>query len=303
MPTTRPAAECHRDSANQEQLAAFKRPWPGVAERSPPPPSRRQPRAGRRRRAAVSHARRPVARPASRHARARLHPGRPTRQVAHADIADGAEGTDAGFHPVGGLVTVLQDAARGAARSGQGIAETGAERGRDLLRPSIGAGRLRRPATHHVPAAVRYRVGHDHALRDPEHDGVQFGPAPRDSLPGDVHPRSPRRRDGAILRAELPGARLGGQHPDAPRRRASRARCVEISAPPLTILSSVTDAAVALGTNFSLVLDVRPAAGVHVYAPSVTGYTPIALSIDPRAGTARQERRLSHRPRTTTSSH
>ena len=59
---------------------------------------------------------------------------------------------------------------------------------------------------------------------------------------------------------------------------------VEISAPPLTILSSVTDAAVALGTNFSLVLDVRPAAGVHVYAPSVTGYTPIALSIDPRPG-------------------
>ena len=40
----------------------------------------------------------------------------------------------------------------------------------------------------------------------------------------------------------------------------------------------------ALGTNFSLVLDVRPAAGVHVYAPGVTGYTPIALSIDPRSG-------------------
>jgi hypothetical protein len=59
---------------------------------------------------------------------------------------------------------------------------------------------------------------------------------------------------------------------------------VKISAPPLTILSSVTDSSVALGTNFSLVLDVRPAAGVHVYAPGVTGYAPIALSIDPRSG-------------------
>jgi hypothetical protein len=62
------------------------------------------------------------------------------------------------------------------------------------------------------------------------------------------------------------------------------ASVAEISAPPLTIVSSVTDSAVALGSNFSLVLDVRPAAGVHVYAPSVTGYTPIALSIDPRPG-------------------
>ena len=58
----------------------------------------------------------------------------------------------------------------------------------------------------------------------------------------------------------------------------------EVSAPHLTFLSSVTDSAVALGTNFSLVLDVRPAKGVHVYAPGVTGYKPIALSIDPRPG-------------------
>jgi len=69
--------------------------------------------------------------------------------------------------------------------------------------------------------------------------------------------------------------RLGGDEPRSP---------VDISAPSLTIASSITDSAVALGTNFSLVLDIRPAKGVHVYAPGVTGYKPIALSIDPRPG-------------------
>jgi len=57
-----------------------------------------------------------------------------------------------------------------------------------------------------------------------------------------------------------------------------------VSAPSLTIASSVTDSAVALGTNFSLILDLEPAKGVHVYAPGVTGYTPIALAIDSQPG-------------------
>ena len=35
--------------------------------------------------------------------------------------------------------------------------------------------------------------------------------------------------------------------------------------------------------QFSLVLD-RPARGIHVYAPSVTGYKPIALSVQPQPG-------------------
>ena len=33
-----------------------------------------------------------------------------------------------------------------------------------------------------------------------------------------------------------------------------------------------------------LVVDVRPARGVHVYAPGVTGYKPIALSVDAQPG-------------------
>lgn len=57
-----------------------------------------------------------------------------------------------------------------------------------------------------------------------------------------------------------------------------------VSSPQLEISSYVTDSAVAAGTHFSVVLDVRPAPGVHVYAPGVVGYKPIALSIPPQAG-------------------
>ena len=38
------------------------------------------------------------------------------------------------------------------------------------------------------------------------------------------------------------------------------------------------------GTHFSVVLDVAPASGVHVYAPGVNGYKPIALTMRPQPG-------------------
>lgn len=57
-----------------------------------------------------------------------------------------------------------------------------------------------------------------------------------------------------------------------------------ISSPQLEVVSYVTDTTVAPGTYFSVVLDVRPAPGVHVYAPGVAGYKPIALSIEAQPG-------------------
>lgn len=56
----------------------------------------------------------------------------------------------------------------------------------------------------------------------------------------------------------------------------------KISSPQLAITSFATDAIVAPGTHFSIVLDVRPASGVHVYAPGVSGYQAIALTIEPQ---------------------
>lgn len=58
----------------------------------------------------------------------------------------------------------------------------------------------------------------------------------------------------------------------------------KVSSPQVEITSFATDSTVAAGTHFSIVLDVRPASGVHVYAPGVTGYKPIALSIQSQPG-------------------
>ena len=53
----------------------------------------------------------------------------------------------------------------------------------------------------------------------------------------------------------------------------------KVSSAQLEVTSFVTDSIVAPGTHFSIVLDIKPARGVHVYAPGVTGYKPIALSV------------------------
>jgi peroxiredoxin len=58
----------------------------------------------------------------------------------------------------------------------------------------------------------------------------------------------------------------------------------KISSPQIEITSFATDQTVAPGTHFSLVLDIKPAARVHVYAPSASGYKPIALTIQPKPG-------------------
>lgn len=63
-------------------------------------------------------------------------------------------------------------------------------------------------------------------------------------------------------------------------------RATTVSSPQLEMSSFVTDTTVAPGTQFSIVLDVRPARGIHIYAPGVTGYKPIALSVEPQAGVA-----------------
>lgn len=61
-------------------------------------------------------------------------------------------------------------------------------------------------------------------------------------------------------------------------------RATRVSSPQIELTSFATDSTVAAGTHFSVVLDVRPAPGVHVYAPGATGYRPIALSIQPQPG-------------------
>lgn len=52
----------------------------------------------------------------------------------------------------------------------------------------------------------------------------------------------------------------------------------------LEITTSASDETIALGTVFSLVLDIKPRARIHVYAPGATGYKAIALRLEPAPG-------------------
>ena len=67
-------------------------------------------------------------------------------------------------------------------------------------------------------------------------------------------------------------------------RRGIEAPVTKTTAPHLQITSSLTDQVAAPGTHFSIVLDIKPDSRVHVYAPGVTGYKPIALAIQPQPG-------------------
>jgi peroxiredoxin len=81
----------------------------------------------------------------------------------------------------------------------------------------------------------------------------------------------PAYQERATVRSIL--ARLGDTL-DVPATR--------VSSPQIDITTFTSDTVVAPGTHFSIVLDIRPTRGVHVYAPSAREYRPITLSIHPR---------------------
>jgi hypothetical protein len=62
------------------------------------------------------------------------------------------------------------------------------------------------------------------------------------------------------------------------------ARATKIAGAHVTVTSYATDEVAAQGTHFSLVLDVTPGPGVHVYAPGATSYKPVAIIVEPQPG-------------------
>lgn len=56
----------------------------------------------------------------------------------------------------------------------------------------------------------------------------------------------------------------------------------EISSAHLSLRTYPSDASVAPGNRFSLVLEIKPADGIHVYAPGARNYRPISLKIEPQ---------------------
>jgi hypothetical protein len=67
-----------------------------------------------------------------------------------------------------------------------------------------------------------------------------------------------------------------GRHVDTPATKVAGGH--------LELTSYATDQVATLGTHFSLVLDVRPASGVHVYAPGASGYKPVRLTLNAQPG-------------------
>jgi hypothetical protein len=67
-----------------------------------------------------------------------------------------------------------------------------------------------------------------------------------------------------------------GRHVDAPATKVAGAH--------LQLTSYATDRVATLGTHFSLVLDVRPALRVHVYAPDASDYKPVRLTLNAQPG-------------------
>ena len=67
-----------------------------------------------------------------------------------------------------------------------------------------------------------------------------------------------------------------GRKVDAPATKVTGAH--------LDLTSYATDQIATLGTHFSLVLDVRPAPSVHVYAPGASGYQPVRLTLNAQLG-------------------
>jgi DsbC/DsbD-like thiol-disulfide interchange protein len=58
----------------------------------------------------------------------------------------------------------------------------------------------------------------------------------------------------------------------------------KIASPHLTVTTYLTDRIAAPGTHFSAAIEIAPAAHVHVYAPGVSGYKPVAIAIQPQPG-------------------
>ena len=59
---------------------------------------------------------------------------------------------------------------------------------------------------------------------------------------------------------------------------------MKIEAPHLALTTYVTDDVAAPGTHFSAVVEAAPGPHIHVYAPGVAGYKPIAIDVRPQPG-------------------
>jgi hypothetical protein len=98
-----------------------------------------------------------------------------------------------------------------------------------------------------------------------------------------VQDRQSRRILGSSAAALAGGVSDARPH-QQPTLAASTPPREERSRHHIEVKTSVSSKTVAPGQMVALLLDVRPTAGVHVYAPGAAGYKPIALHLDPQPG-------------------
>jgi hypothetical protein len=129
----------------------------------------------------------------------------------------------------------------------------------------------------------RSGFGDDQTVRHFQYDGAREQSADVwRAVSGHVHAGSRRRGHVSVLRRGVPGTEHRVQHSGAPRQQHRRSGDARLLAPQAEITSFASDTEVAPGTHFAVVVDVQPGRDMHVYAPGVTGYRPVALIVDPQ---------------------
>ena len=217
--------------------------------------------------------------------RARFRAHRSARPAAHVGVVDGTERPDAGVLSLGRLVTVLQDAARGAARPARRLKRQG------LAVAAVSYDPVAVLADFAARRGITFPLLSDPGIADhQEATGSSTRRCPRRisrltaSVSRHVHAERARRRHVAFLRAGLSGAKHGRAacwrgsatgstcRPRRCRRRRSRSPRLRPMAPWPPERNSLWSSMCG------------QARGIHVYAPGVTGYKPIALTVEPQPG-------------------
>ena len=234
--------------------------------------------------------------PASGRDNPELRPSRPVRAASGPSIPSWASGgAMLVFHPVRRLVTVLQSAARGAARPYRGTAGAGARRRppsamtRRKCWPRSRSGRAsrtcrfsrtttRRRSAPSASTTTSRRKASGPDRDDPRRSGrrraVRLGlrhqpDDRRHAVSGHLHRRSRGTGDVAVLRGVLPRSQHRREHhaETRPRRSPAFGRRLGRDRAPRDPPASQSNPDISVGSRFHLALDITPKPGMHVYAP------------------------------------
>ena len=139
-----------------------------------------------------------------------------------------------------------------------------------------------RAAGHHVSPSVRPGFGHDQGVWPAEYHRRSDVDQLRHSVPGNLYRESAGRCHRALFRRGLSGAQYRGRHLLKLGDPSHEIDAQRLTTDLLELTTYVSDQVVAPGTLFSIVADVTPRPGTHVYAPGGHDYKVVALRLNPQ---------------------